>query len=142
MAETIQQRIDGITEMLMADYQKGRVIDQIKSFDYPDRAVIIDILEKLKTVIYPGYYRNSNYRTYTVRNHISIILEDIIYHLIQQISIVLKYAPAYREADCEAIQAAAERITFAFLEQVPKIREYIETDIDASIAPVHMELLD
>ena len=132
MAETIQQRIDGITEMLMADYQKGRVIDQIKSFDYPDRAVIIDILEKLKTVIYPGYYRNSNYRTYTVRNHISIILEDIIYHLIQQISIVLKYAPAYREADCEAIQAAAERITFAFLEQVPKIREYIETDIDAA----------
>lgn len=127
-----QSRISGITEMLMEDYGKGRVIDEIKNFDYPDKKVVIDILEKLKMVIYPGYYRNSNYRTYTVRNNISIILEDIIYNLIKQISIVLKYAPAYREADSAVINEASERITFEFLEKIPKIREYIETDIDAA----------
>ncbi len=132
MSENIQSRIVAITEMLMEDYGQGRVIDEIKNFDYPDKKVIIDILEKLKIVIYPGYYRNSNYRTYTVRNNISIILEDIIYNLIKQISIVLKYAPAYREADSAAITAASERITFAFLEKIPKIRAYIETDIDAA----------
>ena len=127
-----QSRISGITEMLMEDYGKGRVIDEIKNFDYPDKKVVIDILEKLKMVIYPGYYRNSNYRTYTVRNNISIILEDIIYNLIKQISIVRKYAPAYREADSAVINEASERITFEFLEKIPKIREYIETDIDAA----------
>ena len=127
-----QSRISGITEMLMEDYGKGRVIDEIKNFDYPDKKVVIDILEKLKMVIYPGYYRNSNYRTYTVRNNISIILEDIIYNLIKQISIVLKYTPAYREADSAVINEASERITFEFLEKIPKIREYIETDIDAA----------
>ncbi len=132
MSETMQERINGITDLLMADYRKGRVIDEIKTFDYPDRQVIIDILEKLKTVIYPGYYRNSNYRTYTVRNHVSILLEDIIYHLIKQTSIVLKYAPAYQEADSAAIQQASERIVFSFLERIPKIREYIETDIAAA----------
>lgn len=127
-----QSRISGITEMLMEDYGKGRVIDEIKNFDYPDKKVVIDILEKLKMVIYPGYYRNSNYRTYTVRNNISIILEDIIYNLIKQISIVLKYTPAYREADSAVINETSERITFEFLEKIPKIREYIETDIDAA----------
>jgi serine O-acetyltransferase len=64
--------------MLMDDYTKGRVIDEIKNFDYPDKRIIIDILEKLKMVIYPGYYRNSSYRTYTVRSNISILLEDIM----------------------------------------------------------------
>ena len=127
-----QSKIAGITEMLMEDYGKGRVIDEIKNFDYPDKKIVIDILEKLKMVIYPGYYRNSNYRTYTVRNNISIILEDIIYNLIKQISIVLKYTPAYREADSAVINEPSERITFAFLEKMPKIREYIETDIDAA----------
>ncbi len=132
MSENIQSKISAITEMLMDDYSKGRVIDEIKTFDYPNKKVIIDILEKLKMVIYPGYYRNSNYRTYTVRNNISIILEDIIYNLIKQISIVLKYVPAYREADTAVINESSERITFAFLEKIPKIREYIETDIDAA----------
>ena len=132
MSENIQSKISAITEMLMDDYSKGRVIDEIKTFDKTKKKVIIDILEKLKMVIYPGYYRNSNYRTYTVRNNISIILEDIIYNLIKQISIVLKYVPAYREADTAVINESSERITFAFLEKIPKIREYIETDIDAA----------
>ena len=132
MSRNIQSRISDITQMLMDDYAKGRVIDEIKNFDYPDKKIIIDILEKLKIVIYPGYYRNSSYRTYTVRSNISILLEDIIYNLIKQVSIVLKYAPAYREADSDSINEASERITFAFLEKIPMIREYIETDIDAA----------
>ena len=132
MSKDIQSRISDITQMLMDDYTKGRVIDEIKNFDYPDKRIIIDILEKLKIVIYPGYYRNSSYRTYTVRSNISILLEDIIYNLIKQVSIVLKYAPAYREADSDSINEASERITFAFLKKIPMIREYIETDIDAA----------
>ena len=116
----------------MDDYGKGRVIDEIKMFEYPDRDVVIDILEKLRIVIYPGYYRNRNYRTYTVRNNISILLEDIIYNLIKQTSIVLKYAPEYSDADDQTIAKASEEITFKFLDTLPKIREYIETDIQAA----------
>ena len=116
----------------MDDYGKGRVIDEIKMFEYPDRDVVIDILEKLRIVIYPGYYRNRNYRTYTVRNNISILLEDIIYNIIKQTSIVLKYAPEYSDADDQTIAKASEEITFRFLDTIPKIREYIETDIQAA----------
>ena len=127
----MQTKISDLTEKLMEDYARGRVIDEIKMFAYPDKEIIIDIIEKLKMIIYPGYYRNSNYRTYTVRNNISILLEDIIYNLIKQISVVLKYAPAYREADKETIKKASEEITFAFLHTIPNIREHIETDIQA-----------
>ena len=128
----IEYKINRLTESLMDDYGKGRVIDEIKMFEYPDRDVVIDILEKLRIVIYPGYYRNRNYRTYTVRNNISILLEDIIYNIIKQTSIVLKYAPEYSDADDQTIAKASEEITFKFLDTLPKIREYIETDIQAA----------
>ena len=58
-----ESKIASVVNALMEDYGKGRVIDEIKMFDYPDRAVIIDLLEKLKIIIYPGYHRNGNYRT-------------------------------------------------------------------------------
>ena len=127
----IQHKITDLTDKLMDDYGKGRVIDEIKMFAYPDKNIIIDILEKLRIVIYPGYYRNRNYRTYTVKNNISILLEDIIYNLIKQTAIVLKYAPEYQDADDNTIAEESERITFEFLDKLPKIREYIETDIQA-----------
>ena len=126
-----ESRIASVVSALMEDYSKGRVIDEIKMFDYPDRAVIIDLLEKLKIIIYPGYYRNGNYRTYTVKNNISILLEDIIYNLTKQIDVVLKYAPQHQNATNDLREAEAERITFEFLHKLPKIREYIETDIQA-----------
>ena len=74
MANGMEEKIGGIVDLLMEDYSKGRTIDENKIFEYPEKNVVIDILEKLKVVIYPGYYRNSNYRTFTVRNNISVLL--------------------------------------------------------------------
>ena len=132
MSDNIHNQINNLVETLTEDYGRGRTIDEIKMFEYPNKETVIDILEKLKLVIYPGYHRNRNYRTYTVRNNIAILLEDIIYNLIKQTSIVLKYAPEYRDMDEDAIAEVSEQITFAFLNQIPKIREYIETDIQAA----------
>lgn len=132
MSETLQNQITSLVNMITEDYEKGRTIDEIKMFEYPDRSIVIDILEKLKIVIYPGYHRNKNYRTYTVKNNIAILLEDIIYNLSKQIAIVLRYTPEYSEADDEAVACISRKITFAFLHQIPKIREYIETDIQAA----------
>lgn len=132
MSGGIEKKIENLVNLLLDDYSKERTIDENKMFAYPDKDVVIDILEKLKVVIYPGYYPNSNYRTYTVRNNISILLEDIIYNLIKQTAIVLRYTPKYENGDAQTIADESERITFAFLEKLPKIREYIETDIQAS----------
>ncbi len=132
MSSSIEPQIEHIVDLLMQDYQSDRTIDAIKPFDYPDRKEVIDVLEKLKIVIYPGYYRNSAFKTYTVRNNVSILLEDIIYHLIKQITIVLRYLPEYENASPDSLKQIAEELTFAFLEKLPKIRALIETDIQAA----------
>ena len=46
----MDKKIGGIVNLLMEDYAKGRVIDENKMFAYPDKDVVIDILEKLKVV--------------------------------------------------------------------------------------------
>ncbi len=127
-----ENKINNLVEKYMEDYSGGRTVDEIKMFEHPNKAAVVDILEKMKTIIFPGYYKNKNYKIYTIRNNTSMLLEDIIYNLIKQIMIVLKYVPKYENADSEVIEQAAERITFEFLDKVPKIREYIETDIQAA----------
>ena len=127
----IESKIHGLVDDLMEDYSKGRVIDEIKMFEHPDKDAVVDILEKLRRIVYPGYFRNKNFKIYTVRNNISMMLEDVIYNLTKQIALVLKYVPEYTDFSAEETSAKAEELTFAFLEKIPKIREYIETDVQA-----------
>ncbi|MBQ9885963.1 MAG: serine acetyltransferase [Lachnospiraceae bacterium] len=132
MTNNIDGKINNVLNNLLEDYSNDRTIDEIKPFDHPNRDIVIDILEKLRRIVYPGYYKNNTYKIYTVRNNISMLLEDVIYNLISQITIVLKYSPKYENAGREELEKEAERITFEFLDRIPKIREYIETDVQAT----------
>ncbi|MCR5143512.1 MAG: serine acetyltransferase [Ruminococcus sp.] len=128
----IEKKINAVTLRLLADYEGGRTIDEVKRFDHPDEEMLVDILSSLRKMIFPGYFRNKSFRVYTVRNNISMLLEDVIFKLIKQITIVLRDDPQYVDAEDDVIVKKAESLTFEFLDKLPKIREYIETDIEAA----------
>ncbi len=132
MAHKYEEKIHGLVDMLLNDYKQERVIDRIQTFEHPDKEAIIKMIYQLRNVIYPGYFKNHQFKIYTVRNNISMLLEDIIFNLSKQISIVLRYLPDYENACTEKLTEKSEELTFDFIKKLPKIREYIETDVDAA----------
>ena len=128
----LEENINALTKNILADYEDNRTIDEVKTYDHPDNDDIVDIIEALRRIVFPGYFRNRSYRVYTVRNNISMILEDVIFKLIRQISIVLRYDEKYVSNSENEINETAERITFEFLGRIPKIRALIETDVQAA----------
>ena len=132
MQDTFNQKISGFVDTLLQDYQGDRTIDAVIAFDQPNKEIVIDILQKLRKLIFPGYFRAHSYRVYTMRNQTTMLLEDVIFNLNRQIAIVLEYIPELKEAGREAIAKRAEEITFAFIEKIPQIRAYVETDVQAT----------
>lgn len=128
----LKSEIDGLLENILSDYEKGRDIDNINTFDHPQKEIVIEIVEKLRNIVFPGYFKNKTYRVYTVRNNTTMLLEDVLFNLIRQISIVLRYVPKYENADEKTISNEAERLALNFLETIPKIREYADTDVQAA----------
>ena len=63
--DNIGHKLNDLIDTLMDDYNGGRTIDEIKSFEQPNRDVVIDILEKLRKIVYPGYYKNNSFKFYT-----------------------------------------------------------------------------
>ncbi|WP_455530535.1 serine O-acetyltransferase [Ruminococcus sp.] len=128
----LEESINSLTKNILSDYENNRTIDEVKTFDHPDNDDIVEIIEALRRIVFPGYFRNRSYRVYTVRNNISMILEDVIFKLIRQISIVLRYDEKYVSLSENEVNQAAEDITFEFLGRIPKIRALIETDVQAA----------
>ena len=117
----IEQQIEALVDSILLDYQKGRDIDRIDHTQHPDKDVIVDMTGKLMRILYPGYSLDKTYRIYNAKHNLSMLIEDVMYHLNQQIGRVL---PA----------TDAERLSIAFMEQLPQIRAMVQTDVDAAFA--------
>ena len=132
MGKTIEKEIKDIVRSILEDYESDRAIDKIDLFHQPDKEVVIDIVHKLIQIIFPGYYRDKSYRFYHAESHLSTLIEDVMYRLNQQIAIALEYRPETEGNDQEKISGEAEAIAVAFFKKIPKVREYLETDLQAA----------
>lgn len=133
MERPLEQEVQELVTDILADYRGDRAIDRMEDFvDQPDKEVIINIVNKLLRILYPGYYRDTSYKVYNAANQLSLLIEDVMYYLNKEIAKVLKYSPDYKTADEEAKKKAAKDITIAFLKRIPCVREYLETDLEAA----------
>ena len=128
----IEQEINNITDGIFADYAQKKFIDKFDITNQPDKKVITDILVKLQEIIFPGFFKPDTYKTYTVKSTVSMLVEDVLYNLKKEIAITLKYNPVFADStECE-VEGESQRIAIEFLKRIPKVREYIETDVSAA----------
>lgn len=131
MGNIIEQEIDQITKNILDDYGNGRNIDKMDLFNQPSKEEIIDIVDDLLKIVYPGYYRDRSYKVYNIKSNSTVTIEDVAYHLNKQILLALKYT-AKEEIDEEKLSEQAERDTVTFLSKIPQVREMLETDLEAA----------
>ncbi len=132
MERKIEREINGLVGEILDDYKKARSIDNINIFEQADKEIVIDILSKLRQIIFPGYFKNKAYRIYTAKNNLTMLLEDVFYHLNKQVMIVLRYDEKWMNATIEELSIQSYEICMQFFKTIPKIREYIETDVQAA----------
>ena len=62
-----EQQIEGVVDSILADYHHGRDIDQMDIFRHPDKDVVVELIGKLRRIIFPGYFRDKNYHIYNAK---------------------------------------------------------------------------
>ena len=124
IVESIEQVVDSI----LSDYSKGRDIDRMDSFSRPDKDVVIDIIEKLRRIVFPGYFKDKTYQIYNAKHNLSMLIEDVMYNLNQQIVLVFRNTGM----DEAAAQEKAQEVCLAFFQKIPQVRAMVQTDLEAS----------
>ncbi len=125
---------EDIVNAILEDYNKERAIDRKNDFfDQPSKDEIIEIIDKLMMIVYPGYFRDTIYKGYNAENHLATLIEDVMYRLHSQIVKVWKHAPGEENKCQEKVEHEAYQITVDFLKKIPMIRSYLEEDLEASL---------
>ena len=124
---SIANQIENVVDTILRDYQQDRSVDKMDLFRHPDKDVIIDMVTKLLQIIYPGYFRDKRLRIYTARHNLSMLIEDVMYNLNKQITLVLETSMAPDSAEAEA-----QRISLEFFSRIPAVRALAQTDLEAA----------
>ena len=123
-----EQRIESVVDSILADYSTGRDIDRLERVRRPDKAVIVDIIEKLRAIVFPGYFLEKNHRIYNAKHNLSVRIEDVMYHLTRQAELVFQEAGE----EPESAKDHAQQVCLAFFEKIPQVRALVHTDLQAA----------
>lgn len=58
----IEREVENIVEFILEDYKNGKDIDRINVFDKPEKAKVIEIVNKLSQIVFPGYFREKAFK--------------------------------------------------------------------------------
>lgn len=123
-----QNKIEQVVDSILADYRLGRDIDRLESRCRPDRDAVIDIIEKLRRIIFPGYFRDRSYKYYNVQSNLSVLIEDAMCHLTQQLSLVCQG----KGCELDKAEEQAQKVCLEFFSRIPEIRAVVQTDLQAA----------
>ena len=127
-----EKEIANLVSKVIGDYDGGKNIDATDIFNKPDRNEIIDIVNNLFFVMYPGYFKDRTYKTYNLRNELAVMIEDIFYRLNKQVFVALDFCKLRGSMTEDARKEESYRICSTFIEKIPQIREYVESDLLAT----------
>ena len=132
MTGGMEQDIERLVNNILDDYSRDGQIDQGNTVNRLDKGAIIELVHKLQQIIFPGYFKNNKYRVYTVKNNLSMLLEDVLFHLSRQVEIVLESMEEYADRSRAELEQLASQRCVAFLERIPAVRQLIGTDVLAA----------
>jgi len=126
------RKIQDLVGKIAQTYQDDKGINFIDVSNLPVRDKIIEILDSLIELLFPGY---TGKRTVT-KSNVHFIVIDILYHvyteLSEQIERAYKYQCRLQNCDTGACRAMAEEATLHLLAQLPNIRELLKGDVGAA----------
>lgn len=132
MDELELNEIEEVVEVVLNDYNKKREIDVMTMFHQPDQDKVIEIVNKLLRIFFPGFYRDEVYKIFNMRHTLSALVEDVMYNMQKQVNIALRNDEKYSQAPEAEVRKRSKEITISFFNQIPRMREYIDTDLDAT----------
>lgn len=124
--------MEKLVRSILESYEEYPVICNIDSDNRLNSDLIIEILEKVRQVIFPGYFELKTLRGGTIEYHVGELLEDISYKLTKQVRKALAHATENQALTEKERQHKAEEITSKFLERLPALRNLLAKDVQAA----------
>ncbi len=129
----VESGLPQVVNDVIANYQTFGGMDHLEGKDLPSKKVVIEVLEDLLTVIFPGYLGKTEITKSNVRYVIGNLLTSVHTRLTAEVEKSLKHiCRKVKECPEDICHNQAQVIVKELLEKIPEIRQLLSGDIEAA----------
>jgi serine O-acetyltransferase len=123
--------VSQLTERLLASYAEAGGINHLDGKNLPSNRAVALITADLLRLLFPGFFHEKPIHSSEIKAETISLLEHLIPKLEAEIQKSLEYNPP-QDVPKKGLQAFAQTRTAEFLGSLPRIRELLQTDIEAA----------
>lgn len=133
MDKTRQNELAALVAAITKSYESEQHINPHRTGTLPRRECIIGIIDKLRKLMFPGFFGVKTYEDETREYHVGNLMTDVLAELTCQIAFALKYeSDTPGESTPREVTEKAKILSTELLFRIPTIREYLATDVAAA----------
>jgi serine O-acetyltransferase len=123
-----EKMVDAIT----LTYQDSKGINHIEGFNLPNESEVIEILQQIMELIFPGYTGRKKLSMQSIKYFVGDTIAAIYPELLSQIMRAVRYNCSLKKCENCDVFSIAENSTTTLLESIPKIRKIMKIDVLAA----------
>jgi serine O-acetyltransferase len=136
----LKEQLPRLTDEIVKTYHASDRINHLGHCPLPKYEVVVQILEDLKDILYPGFRRREGLHAGNVTYHVGNLIDALHDRLTTQITRALIHADRSNSVQLEGCreavdyEARGQQVAIALLECIPKLRGVLAKDVDAAYA--------
>jgi serine O-acetyltransferase len=127
----VQSTVNQLTDRLMASYGQGQGINHLDIKNLPSKRAVAAITMDLLRLLFPGFFDEKLVHSSEIKAETAALLDSVFGRLEDEIRKSLEYNPPAGLAKKD-ITHEAHKVTAEFLGSLPRIREILQTDVEAA----------
>ena len=131
----LEKGLPKLVDDIVANYEKFGGMDHLTGRDLPSKKVVVDVLEDLFSILFPGYLGSEEVTKANIRYHLGAKLTSVYGRLTGEVEKSLKYI-CRKVGSCpqDVCLSRAQIVVRELLEMLPQIRIMLSGDIHAAYA--------
>lgn len=127
----VRQKISDAANRLERNYQQQGLFEMGIGEKMPKRSEIIDIINEVRRIIFPGFFGNENTALVNLNSFAGNTLAGVYEKLFRQIRIAFLFN---KKNQVENVEELSEEITLKFIDALPEIQSLLIKDVEAQLA--------
>ena len=123
--------VTDLTQALLASYRRHGGINHLDGVNLPSKVAVVEITQGLLRLIFPGFFDDKIFHSSELQAETALLLDTVMGNLEDEIYKSLRCSDC-SEADARDPRPAAHTPAGEFLQQLPRVRELLQTDVEAA----------
>ncbi len=133
----LNEQLPRLTDRIVETYRQVPAISHLGHCALPNYEQVVECLEDLKEILYPGYRRREGLHIGNVTYHVGDLVDGLHDKLMRQIARALQHEDRVVKQIKECLdqtdyEAKGQAMAIAFLERIPALRELLAADAQAA----------